>query len=338
MTRREFGMSAAAAAVLQPPPIRSGLGFSPDCFVIARPPRTPLEYMEKAYSVGAGGAQAYFDAKSMEPANLKKLRSRVEELGMFLEITTRLPEEDTTAFENGIKAAKEAGAKCLRAVCLGGRRYETFSDLESWKKFVVDSKAKIARAVPLLEKHKFALGVENHKDWIMEEMVPLLKSYSSEYLGSCIDFGNNVSLLEQTMDVAEALAPFVITTSIKDVAVEEYEEGFLLSEVPLGEGIVDVKKAVGILRQARPKVNITLDMLTRDPLKVPCLTDKYWATFPQRNGRHLAKMLSVVRQNKPAKPLLRVSQLDRETQLKVELENLRKCVVYARDELGLKAG
>lgn len=337
MTRRTFAGSAGAALLAAPPAVRSGLGFSPDCFVVSRPPRTPLEYMERSYEVGAGGAQAYFDAKSMEPEYLRRLRKRAEELGMFLEITTRLPDQDTTLFESTIRAAKEVGARCLRAVCLGGRRYETFDDHESWKKFVSDSKARLARAVPLLEKHKFALGVENHKDWIMEEMVPLLKGYSSEHLGSCIDFGNNMSLLENSMDVVEALAPFAICTSIKDMAVEEYEEGFLLAEVALGEGIVDVKRAVEIIRKARPDVKITIDMLTRDPLKVPCLTDKYWATFPERSGLPLARTLHLVRRNKPNRPLLRVSELDRESQLKVELENLRKSVLYARDILGLKA-
>ena len=85
------------------------------------------------------------------------------------------------------------------------------------------------------------VGVENHKDWTVEEMVPLLKSYSSDYLGACIDFGNNMSLLDDPMDVVEGLAPFVINTHIKDMAVEEYADGFLLSEVPLGEGILDLK-------------------------------------------------------------------------------------------------
>ena len=35
-------------------------------------------------------------------------------------------------------------------------------------------------------------------------------------------------------------------------------------------------------------------MITRDPLKVPCLTDKYWITFPDRNGLFLARTLSMV--------------------------------------------
>ena len=36
-------------------------------------------------------------------------------------------------------------------------------------------------------------------------------------------------------------------------------------------------------------------MITRDPLKVPCLTDRYWATFADLPGRHLARTLSLVR-------------------------------------------
>ena len=38
------------------------------------------------------------------------------------------------------------------------------------------------------------------------------------------------------MEVVEALAPRAFTTHFKDMALEEYEQGFLLSEVPLGTG------------------------------------------------------------------------------------------------------
>ena len=42
-------------------------------------------------------------------------------------------------------------------------------------------------------------------------------------------------------------------------------------------------------------VEVQLEMITRNPLEVPCLTDKYWATFPDRNGRYLADTLRLVR-------------------------------------------
>ena len=126
-------------------------------------------------------------------------------------------------------------------------------------------------------------------------------------------------------------------THIKDMGVEEYEDGFLLSEVPMGQGILDLKRMVAAVLKARPSAKFSLDMLTRDPLKITCLTEKYWLTFPERNGKYLARALAMVRKNKPAKPLPRVTGLDKEAQLRMELDNINQCVAYARDHLGLRA-
>jgi len=38
--------------------------------------------------------------------------------------------------------------------------------------------------------------MENHKDWTLEDMLRVLRPISSEYLGVCVDFGNNISLLD----------------------------------------------------------------------------------------------------------------------------------------------
>jgi 3-oxoisoapionate decarboxylase len=317
------------------PAVRTTMGFTPDSFVIRRPPRTAIEFMEYAYSVGGGGVQATL--ASFEPDYLKKVRAKGEELGMYWEVLAPLPGEDTAKFEQTIVAAKEAGAGCMRTACLSGRRYETFDSLEKWQAFVTDSKAKLGRAAKIADKHRFPVGIENHKDWTIEEMVPLLKSYNSEYLGACIDFGNSISLLDDPREVIEALAPFVVNTHIKDAAVEQYADGFLLSEVPMGTGIVDLKWAVGLLKQKKPTIKFSLDMLVRDPLKVPCLTGKYWVTFPDRNGIYLARTLRMVQEYKPKRPLPHVTGLDKDAQLKLESEIISECVLYARDQLNLRA-
>jgi len=48
---------------------------------------------------------------------------------------------------------------------------------------------------------------------------------------------------------------------------------------------------VDSIRKARPRVRLNLEMITRDPLKVPCLMDRYWLTFPERSGVYLARTL-----------------------------------------------
>jgi 3-oxoisoapionate decarboxylase len=336
MTRRSLlAVSAGAAAATAPGPVvRSGMGFSPDCFVLARPSRSILDYLQYAYDRGAGGAQGYL--ASLDTEYVRSVRERAGKLGMYLEITMPLPNEDATEFERTVVAAKQAGARCIRSVCLGGRRYETFSTLAGWNAFVKDSKARLARALPVLEKHGVKMGLENHKDWTVDEMARLLAQFSSPYLGVCIDWGNNVSLCDDPMEVIERLAPFAVSAHIKDMAVEEYPDGFYLAEVPLGQGYFPLKKMADTILAARPDTKFSLDMLTRNPLAIPCLTEKYWATFPERNGVFLARTLRAVRAHKPRQPLVWVDKLSQAAKLQFEQENVRQSVEYARDKLGLK--
>ena len=76
---------------------------------------------------GAAGIQA--GLTSLDPAYVKNLRAKADEYGMYLELQAPLPKQDTTLFEQHMAAAKELGARCVRSVCLGGRRYETFNTL-----------------------------------------------------------------------------------------------------------------------------------------------------------------------------------------------------------------
>jgi 3-oxoisoapionate decarboxylase len=335
MTRRTFlGAVAVSGQTTRSDglPRPSTMGLSPDCF--RQRPRSAYDYLEFAHSIGAGGVQAVLD--SFDPAYLKKLRGRAEQFGMYLEITTLLPQQDTVEFERVVKGAKEAGARCIRSVCLIGRRYETFASLAEWKDFVVTSRARLARAVPVVEAERIPMGIENHKDWTVEEMLPLMKEYGGEYLGVCLDWGNNISLLDDPLEVAEALAPFTVNSHIKDMAVQEYEDGFLLAEVPLGEGFLPLDRMLAAILRARPETRFSLDMLTRDPLKVSCLTGKYWVTMPSRNGRYLARTLTLVRANKPSKPLVYANGLAPDARTALEAANVRRCLDYARDRLGLK--
>src|SRR5205807_834519 len=82
----------------------------------------------------------------------------------------------------------------------------------------------------------------NHKDWRAEELITLLKRAGGDHLGICLDVGNSISLLEDPMEVVETLAPRAFTTHFKDMAVEEYRDGFSLSEVPLGQGLIDLPR------------------------------------------------------------------------------------------------
>jgi sugar phosphate isomerase/epimerase len=144
-----------------------------------------------------------------------------------------------------------------------------------------------------------------------------------------------MALLEEPHEVVEAYAAWTFTTHVKDMAVAEYDDGFLLAEVPLGKGTLDLPRIVSTLRKARPGVRLNLEMITRDPLRVPCLTDKYWATLGDVRGSELAEALSRVRSQKSRAPLPVVSTLEHRAQLEREATNITESLRYARDTLKL---
>ncbi len=172
---------------------------------------------------------------------------------------------------------------------LSGRRYETFTTADAFRRFAESSEHALKLAAKAAANLDILLAVENHKDWRADELLAILKRVGNDHVGICLDTGNSIALLEDPMDVIEALAPRSFTIHFKDMGVEEYREGFLLSEVPLGTGILDLPRAVRILRAARPEIRFNVEMITRDPLRVPCLARRYWTTLPDLPGRHLAR-------------------------------------------------
>ena len=88
--------------------------------------------------------------------------------------------------------------------------------------------------------------------------------------------------------------------------------------------------------QARPEVRFNLEMITRDPLEIPCLKNDYWASFDGVPGNDLARTLRMVKQNKYKSPLPRVSQLSAEERLAAEEENILECFTYSKDKFELK--
>jgi hypothetical protein len=96
---------------------------------------------------------------------------------------------------------------------------------------------------------------------------------------------------------------------------------------------------VQTLRQKDPNMIFELEMITRDPLKIPVFAPKYWATFDDSYsplaGRDLAKTLVLVRKNRPKKPLPRIAGLSPEEQLKSEDQHNLKCIEYARQNLDM---
>ncbi|MFC1633234.1 sugar phosphate isomerase/epimerase family protein [Planctomycetota bacterium] len=294
----------------------------------------PLTFLKHCHSIGAGGLQCVIGRR--DEAYVKELRAYVEDNDLFIEDSVWLGGKvDLDRFEAGVRSVKATGARAIRGFC-GGRRYEQFDRREQFDEFAKRAWKTIESVAPIVEKHCIPLAIENHKDWLIPHMLERLKRIDSEYVGVCIDTSNSFALLEEPMDVVKAYAPWAHSVHLKDMAVCEYEDGFLLADVVFGEGMLDLPRIVDILRKARPGIKFSAEMSTRNPLKVPCLGEKYWATLGDVPGVNLARAMRYVRAHASDKETLpNIDNLSLDEQVKLEEHNIHKCLRYAAEHLNL---
>ncbi len=347
MTRREV-LSVAASAPLWASAARmmaqksrpSKMGGTPSAFSVraqSAAAGAPFDVVEQCRKSGLSGVQTSLPAIEVDMA--AKLGKRVKSYGMGLVLETpQLPVEEGQLyrFDFALGACKTAGVKMLH-VSLAERRYEQFETAAVFQRTFERLKSYVALAVPMLEKNRIKLAVENNGDWRAAELAAWLDRLGCDYVGVCFDFGASIALCEDPMDTLRTLAPYTFMCHIKDVAVEPSDEGFLFSDAPLGDGILNLKEMVRVLRAKDPDLPFYLDAATRDPVKAPITTDRYRAVFNSAYSplpeKDVANILDLVRKNPSKAPLPRIAGMAPAAAMKLEDERNLKSIEWARKNL-----
>ncbi len=292
---------------------------------------SPLIFMQHCHSLGAGGAQVAL--RDLAPEDCQVLRRFVSDHDLYLETIVSPPKDrdDLRRFDAEMRAARDAGALAARTVIIPGRRYEYFETYESFKESARRGHAMVEMALPVVEKYGVPLAIENHKDERIDDRVQWLRRIDHPLVGACVDTGNSLSLLDDIYGTIEALAPFAHSVHFKDQALKEYPDGYLLGDVPLGQGSFDLNRIIEILRKKKPDIRFSLEVITRDALKIPCLTKDYWEVVRDAGGLDLARTLQFVRHHQ-AEPI-RISGMPLDQQVRREDANIMASLAFAGREL-----
>lgn len=336
-----FGACPVAAA---DPPRPTTLGLVIYCYGLRRQAMRqqnpeadlfrPLPFLQHVHALGAGGMQAILGV--LDVPEVQQLTAFAERHGLFIDAMVQPPQDasDLARFEGEILTARDVAALAVRTTIMPGRRYEQFKSLAEFRESQQRGQRMLELAVPVLEKHRVRLAVENHKDERVDERVALLRHLDCEFIGACVDTGNSFALLDDPYGTIDALAPYAFTVHLKDQALREYPDGFLLGDVPLGQGAFDLPRMVTTLRKAQPNIRFVLELITRDALPVPCLREDYWSTLPQVPASDLARTLRIVREE-AAEQLQQVQGLALDQRLALEDANVRASLDFGKAKLGL---
>ncbi len=145
------------------------------------------------------GLSGWGTLESFEPEYLERVRKEIQKYGFFAEIDTN--GSDPEHLKEVIKAAHRIGADVIRTyTCLG--EY----DPERLKKAPED----IKQIVPLLEKYRIKLAVENHEEELTDEVIQIINEVNSPWVSAHCDVGNGMMAWEDPVEAVREISTICI--------------------------------------------------------------------------------------------------------------------------------
>lgn len=178
------------------------------------------------------------------PGRLRAVGEAVRAHGMFLEIDT-----SGTGEEHLIKLLNAARM-------LGADRLRTYVTLEgSPEERALATIRGLRGAAPVAADLGIVLLLENHEDFTGREIARIMEEVDHPSVGALYDFGNSMMVLEDPMEAAKAMAPFIRTVHLKDHILTEDPglsgaaagENTIVCGVPIGRGNIDIEGILGFL-------------------------------------------------------------------------------------------
>ena len=295
----------------------------------------PLVFIEETAKLGASAVQIPFGI--CDATRIWAIRDAAERHAIALESTVALPKNDVDLdrFDAELKTLRELGVKIARTVLLPGRRYEQFTSILDYANTMRVATKALSDAEKIARKYDIKLALENHKDQTTEERLALLEQFSSEHIGACLDVGNNISLLEDPVETARAFAPWTLTVHFKDQGVRESADEFLLADVPVGQGAINLREIIKIVRGKQPHALFHLELITRDPLRIPIYNESYWRTLDAIKAPQLATTLAMLKEPSSKTEFPLISTLSPAEQVRAERDNIEQSLRYSAEQLGL---
>jgi sugar phosphate isomerase/epimerase len=290
--------------------------------------------------------------ESTEDNYMKEVKAHADELGLDIEAGMGSICPTSTSFREtkGMTAVEQVkqmlhianilGSPVLRCFLGSFADRKTEQPLETHIQSTIETcKAVKDMALELGIK----LAVENHagdlQGW---ELAMLIEKAGPDYVGACIDTGNPLSVVEDPAVTLKHLAPYVVTSHIRDCVVWPHPKGAAIQWVAMGDGNIGIKDWAEQYKAQCSNIPFTLEIITGSPPRVlNYLEDDFWSAFPNARASEFACFERLVRKGLPFMgTMVMVGGGDippeyRAAQIAQQRFDLERSVKYCREVLGL---
>lgn len=233
----------------------------------------------------------------------------------------------------GIRVSKALGSPAFRVI-LGSRK-------DRMTKGGID--ARIDDTVKLLKANKsiavdagVKIAMENHAgDMHSLELVRLVEEAGKDWVGVNLDSGNAVWTLEDPMENLKNLAPYVLTTSLRDTMAWPSENGYTAAWTAMGEGLVNWKKYFAYYRKICPEAPVCIETISGFNHELKVKQDDFWRAWPKGKPKGYEKFEAFAKRGKPIGTFKPAAGSDRKkAQQQFQKGDIERSIRYCR-KLGL---
>jgi hypothetical protein len=159
-------------------------------------------------------------------------------------------------------------------------------------------------AAPVARDLGVKFAVENHGgvDLLARELRALIEAVGTDAVGACLDTGNPVYGGEDPVLSAEVLAPYVLSTHVRDSRVWAVADGAMVQWAPVGQGDVDLRRILAILAAQAPNAPVDLEIITGLPPKHLNYLDPasdYWRLYPELPAADFVRFIALAQRGQP---------------------------------------
>jgi sugar phosphate isomerase/epimerase len=245
------------------------------------------------------------DPRNDDPAHWAEIKETAARLGLDVQggdagALPRMPDGMNATYERmrqGIRHAVGIGSKLVRFRVAGDRASMPPGPVDQ----VMDTMVKTLRALRTQAMDagvKFA--IENHKDLFCWQTRQVIDAAGKEFVGSYLDTGNPVFVMEDPLATVETLGPVAVMLHLRDSVVYETRDGVAVQWVPLGEGVVDFRQIVAKARDICPPIAIYNKPITgRPPQILPIYRPEFMRQWGDMRASNLARFLALAKQGHP---------------------------------------
>lgn len=313
------------------------------------------------YAAGLGLDNVHFSERAhlggLDPAGLRQVRDHAGRLGLSLEVGMRSFNRLSGTFDASLGSGEDQLVAMIEAaVAVSSPIVRCFVGMANDRLLVspaelIDETIRTLRAVASrAEAANVAIAVENHGgvDLLAPELRDVIEAVGSSHVRVCFDTGNPLYAAEDAVYAAEVLAPYTVSTHLRDTRVWLDDEGAHVQWAPAGRGAVDLRSIVALLMETSPEIPIDLEIITGVGPKLIDYRNpesELWALYPEMTARSFARFLAVAEGGEPG-PLDQLelppgewqpSASSLEAFQRQQREHFEESVAWCRAEFGIAA-